>query len=88
VKAGTAIEPVVDISRGRVEITSARPLASVNGIRAMFDVVPDESAAPVTLRLYLRSGGAAVSETWLCEWTPPAPAERRLTRLDNSGAGA
>lgn len=72
--AGTAIEPVVEVSRGRVEITSARPLAAVRGIRAMFDLVA-EGDEPVALRVHLRSGDAAVSETWVYEWTPP-PAGR------------
>ncbi|MDB5731971.1 MAG: periplasmic glucan biosynthesis protein, partial [Variovorax sp.] len=76
-KAGT-VEAVVTASSGRVEITSARPLASVRGIRAMFDIVPTDSVEPITLRVFLRSGGQALSETWLYEWTPPALADRRL----------
>lgn len=75
VASGTAVEPVIEVSRGRVEITSARPLAAVGGIRAMFDLVPDgDGAEPVALRMYLHSGGTAVSETWLYEWAPPGPA--------------
>jgi glucans biosynthesis protein len=64
-----------------VEVASARPLAAVNGIRAMFDIAPDDSTEPVTLRVCLRSGEQALSETWLCEWNPPPMAERRLGAL-------
>ena len=50
------MEPVITASRGRVEITSARPLSSINGWRALFDLVPDDSVEPIDLRLYLKSG--------------------------------
>ena len=43
----------------------------------MFDLKPtDESTDPINLRLYLRSGGKPLTETWAYQWTPP-PAERR-----------
>ncbi len=73
------VEPVITASRGKVEITSARPLGSINGWRAMFDVVPDpNSSDPISLRLFLRADGQPLSETWLYEWAPPPPAERAL----------
>ena len=76
--AGAKVEPVISASRGEVEITSARPLDAVRGIRAMFDLkLADESTEPVNLRLFLRSGDEPLSETWLYQWTPPAPGERR-----------
>lgn len=78
VDANAKVEPVIEAARGRVELTSARPLASVKGWRAMFDLVPDERSEPVQLRLYLRSGGQALTETWLYHWTPPPPAQRLL----------
>ena len=68
----TQVEAVVTVSRGRTEIVSARPLDSVRGWRAMFDLVPDASPEPIDLRLFLRSGGRALSETWIYQWTPPA----------------
>ncbi|MEJ7685944.1 MAG: glucan biosynthesis protein [Variovorax sp.] len=74
----STIEPVITATSGRIEVVSARPLASVRGIRAMFDVVPTAGAGPVTLRLFLRSGTQALSETWLYEWTPPPLSERKL----------
>jgi glucans biosynthesis protein len=72
------VEPVITASRGEVEITSARPLDSVRGIRAMFDLkISDDGVEPVNLRLYLRAGNEPLTETWLYQWTPPPPAERK-----------
>jgi glucans biosynthesis protein len=76
VDAKTEVEVVISASRGRIEITSARPLASIRGWRAMFDVVPDASTEPIGLRLFLRARGQALSETWIYEWTPPPMAQR------------
>jgi len=75
----TLVEPVISASRGRVEITSARPLGAVGGWRAMFDLVPDaNSVEPIALRLFLRADGQPLTETWLYEYAPPPPAERPL----------
>lgn len=78
------IEAVIEVSRGRVEITSARPLEAIQGYRAMFDVVPpDDSTDPIDLRLYLRDAeGTPLTETWLYQWSPP-PADQR--ELHNPG---
>ncbi|MDB5810973.1 MAG: mdoD [Betaproteobacteria bacterium] len=63
------VEPVISVSRGEIEITSARPLQSINGYRATFDYKPaDSSTQPVTLRLYLRANGQPLTETWIYEW--------------------
>ncbi|HTU26096.1 MAG TPA: glucan biosynthesis protein D [Pirellulales bacterium] len=73
------VEPVITASRGEIELTSARPLAAIDGWRAMFDLKPtDDSTEPIELRLYLREKGKALSETWLYQWTPPPPAERKF----------
>lgn len=74
------VEAVLQLSRGRSEIVSARPLHAIKGYRAMFDVVPpDASSQQIDIRLYLRGGdGRPLSETWLYQWTPPPPAERKL----------
>jgi glucans biosynthesis protein len=65
------VEPVISATRGKTEITSARPLASVKGTRAMFDYVPEPGAEPATLRVFLRGGdGRPLSETWIYEWDP------------------
>ena len=77
--ANTKVEAVIEASRGKVEITSARPLASIKGWRAMFDLRPtDNSLEPINLRLYLRSDGQTLSETWVYQWTPPAPGDRKF----------
>ena len=73
------VEPVIQASRGQVEITSARPLDAIHGWRAMFDLKPtDDSVEPINLRLELRSKGQPLSETWIYQWTPPPPAERKF----------
>ena len=75
--AKSNVEPVITASRGEVEIASARPLAAVSGYRVMFDLKPtDDRAEPVTLRAYLRLREAPLSETWLYQWTAPAPNRR------------
>jgi glucans biosynthesis protein len=66
------IKPVINASHGTVEITSVRPLESIQGYRAMFDLrVPDDVKGQVNLRLYLETDGQPLSETWLYQWTPP-----------------
>jgi glucans biosynthesis protein len=73
------VEPVITTSRGSVEIPSARPLYSIRGYRAMFDVRPnDDSVEPINLRLYLRAGNRPLTETWVYQWTPPPPGQRAL----------
>jgi periplasmic glucans biosynthesis protein len=72
------VEPVINASRGTIEIASARPLASTGGYRAMFDLKPeDENPAPIDLRLYLRVDGQPLSETWMYQWSPPERADTR-----------
>jgi hypothetical protein len=57
------VEAVVEASRGRVEIVSARPLREINGYRAMFDLVPPEgSTEQIDIRLFLRSGGKTLTD--------------------------
>jgi glucans biosynthesis protein len=75
----TKVEAVISASRGKVELTSARPLAAINGWRAMFDLRPDgDSTAPINLRMYLQADGQPLTETWLYQWAPPPLAERTL----------
>jgi glucans biosynthesis protein len=80
------VEPVIEVSRGTVEITSARPLRSIRGYRAMFDLkLPDdESMDPVNIRMFLRIGHLPLSETWIYQYSPPTPQER-LQYLRNAG---
>jgi len=71
------VQAMISASRGKVEITSARPLDAIHGYRAMFDLKPvDDSVEPIDIRVYLVADGQPLSETWLYQWTPPAPAQR------------
>ncbi|WP_116810443.1 glucan biosynthesis protein [Steroidobacter cummioxidans] len=82
---GAKVEPIISVSRGEVEITSARPLREISGYRAMFDVkLPDESMDPVDIRLYLRLGHLTLTETWTYQWSPP-PMKDRLLMLQQAG---
>jgi glucans biosynthesis protein len=66
------VEPIVTLSRGTAELVSARPLDAIRGWRAMFDLRPsDASALPIDIRLFLKLGERALTETWLYQWTPP-----------------
>lgn len=73
------LEPVLQITGGTLETVSCRPLREINGYRVMFDVVPaKDDSSQIDLRLYLRHANAALSETWLYQFSPPPLAERRL----------
>jgi glucans biosynthesis protein len=66
------VEPVISASRGKIELASARPLESIGGYRAVFDVRPaDADTTPIDLRLFLRANGEALTETWSYQWSPP-----------------
>ncbi len=83
---GATVEPVISASRGQIEITSARPLDSINGFRAMFDLKPtDDRTDPIDLRLFLRKNNQPLSETWIYQWTPP-DARKRREMLIEAGA--
>jgi glucans biosynthesis protein len=72
------VTPVIWASRGRVEITSARPLVPLRQWRAMFDLaLTDDSVEPINLRLFLSLDGQALSETWLYQYVPP-PSDQRI----------
>jgi glucans biosynthesis protein len=75
--AKDGVEPIITLSRGLVEIPSARPLKEIKGYRAIFDLRPtDESVEPIDMRLYLSLNGQALTETWFYQYTPPPPQER------------
>ena len=72
------VVPVITASRGRVELPSARRLGA-DEWRAIFDLaLADDSTEPVNLRLFLSLDGQALSETWLYQYSPPPPAQRKL----------
>jgi glucans biosynthesis protein len=67
------VEAVISPSRGELENVSTRPLPSLHGYRVTFDIKSiGESSDPVDLRMYLRLGSQALSETWLYQWSPAA----------------
>ena len=71
--------PVITSSRGEIEVSSARPLAAIDGYRVMFDLKPtDDSIEPIDVRVYLAVDGQPLTETWLYQWTPPAPDQRHF----------
>jgi glucans biosynthesis protein len=73
------VEAVVSASRGEIEHVTAHFLEEFNGYRALFDVKPTEdSVEPIDLRLYLRVDGRPLTETWIYQWIPPPPKERKL----------
>ena len=73
------VEAVITASRGQIEITSARPLHSISGWRAMFDLKPtDESTEPIDLRLFLALNGQALTEIWVYQYTPPPVSQRKI----------
>jgi periplasmic glucans biosynthesis protein len=72
------VEAVITTSRGQTEHVTAHFVEEFNGYRALFDVRPtDDSVEPVDLRLYLRVDGRPLTETWIYQWTPPTPKERK-----------
>ena len=64
------IEAVASATVGTVTRTNVQANPAINGVRAMIDVAlkPGETT---DLRLYLRSGGRTLTETWTCPWTAP-----------------
>jgi periplasmic glucans biosynthesis protein len=73
------LTPVISASRGKIELASARPLAAINGWRALFDLrLTDDSIEPINLSLFLAAAGRPVTETWIYQYTPPAPDQRRI----------
>jgi periplasmic glucans biosynthesis protein len=72
------IVPMITASRGRIEIPSARRLPP-DAWRAIFDLaLTDDSIEPVNLRLFLSLDGQALTETWLYQYSPPPPAQRKV----------
>jgi len=76
--APKGIEPVITVSAGtikQVEILYVEPL---NGYRILFDWYPTSDAVdPVDMRLFLRTKEATLSETWLYQYFPPPPDQRK-----------
>jgi glucans biosynthesis protein len=74
------VVPVISASRGRVELASARRIVpNPTEWRAAFDLaLTNDIVEPVNLRLFLSLNGQALTETWLYQYTPAPPAQRRV----------
>jgi glucans biosynthesis protein len=70
---GVKPEAVLSASRGRFSyvFTEAVPDDVPGHWRAQFDFTV-QGTEPVEMRLFLRNGGQALSETWACQYHPPA----------------
>lgn len=67
----------VTASNGKISYTATHAMPPLKGYRAVFDWMPTSSdTTPVTFRAYLANGDQTLSETWLYQWVPPAPADR------------
>ncbi len=76
--ADKGIEPVITLSSGEARQLEILYVAPLNGYRILFDWYPtDSGTAPVEMRMYLRSQGETLSETWLYQYFPPAPEQRK-----------
>ncbi|NGX85914.1 glucan biosynthesis protein [Rahnella sp. Lac-M11] len=76
--ADKGIEPVINVSAGKIKNIEILYVQPFDGYRILFDWYPDsDSVAPVELRMFLRSGQKALSETWLYQYFPPAPDKRK-----------
>jgi glucans biosynthesis protein len=63
--------PVITASQGTISGAFMEPIPGTRRWRAIFDLTPATSD-PVELRLYIQGNGAALTETWLYQFRPPA----------------
>jgi periplasmic glucans biosynthesis protein len=66
------VEAVPTAARGTTDRHIVERVPGTKRWRANFDLRHDGAAAPIELRLYLRLGGRALSETWTFPFRPPA----------------
>ncbi|WP_225411382.1 glucan biosynthesis protein [Stigmatella hybrida] len=63
-------EAVITASRGQVLHPIAQRNTVTGGWRATFELLPDDSSAPIELRGFLKTGSETLTETWSYLWTP------------------
>ncbi|WP_264049214.1 glucan biosynthesis protein [Methylobacterium flocculans] len=63
------VEVVAGTAVGRITATSLTPNPHVDGFRAAIDVALEAPGQSTDLRVFLRAGGRALTETWLYPWT-------------------
>jgi len=74
----TGIEPVITASHGELKDFQVLELPDIKGFRVLFDWYPtSDSVDPVEMRLFIRTEGRTLSETWLYQYFPPAPDKRK-----------
>ena len=74
----TPIEPVITASGGKVQDFQVLELPDIKGFRVLFDWYPtSDSVDPVDMRLFIKTQGRTLSETWLYQYFPPAPEKRK-----------
>lgn len=67
---GAKVEPVITVSKGRIEKPAAYLVEELSAWRAIFDLHWDDDE-PIDLRCYLRLDKSALTETWGYLWAPP-----------------
>ena len=74
------VEAVISASRGhdRARHRALRAVSSTAIGRCSTSGRTDDAVEPIDLRLYLRIDGRPLTETWIYQWTPPTPKERKL----------
>ncbi len=74
----TPIEPIITASGGKVQDIQVLELPDIKGFRVLFDWYPtSDSVDPVDMRLFIKTQGRTLSETWLYQYFPPAPEKRK-----------
>lgn len=72
------IEPVITVASGQVKQVEILYIQPLDAYRILFDWYPETaSSEPIEFRLFLRSQGIVLSETWLYQYFPPPLDERR-----------
>lgn len=69
---------MITVSSGSVKQVEILYVDPLKGYRILFDWYPNsDSTEPVEMRLFLRSKDETLSETWLYQYFPPAPDQRK-----------
>lgn len=69
----SGVEVVIDTTRGRLSGEVAYPVVSTDRWRVLFDLEAT-GHEPINLRMFLRRGDTALSETWIHQFMPNAVA--------------
>jgi glucans biosynthesis protein len=77
------VEAVITTSRGQTEHVTAHYVEEFNGYRALFDVKPTDDSVRTHRSAVVSCAWTAepLTETWIYQWTPPSPKERKQALL-------